>query len=91
MQPVDDLDASQHRQQRVVLETTAHRITGQLTLARDGYRSRVSDILNATERDFVSLTDAAVTPLDGGPTEHHPFLAIGRGHIVLAALDDEEA
>ena len=25
-------------------------------LARDGYRSRVSDLLNAPERDFISLT-----------------------------------
>ena len=50
----------QTRQERVYLETGRHRIAGTLTLARDGYRSRVSDVLNASERDFISLTDVTV-------------------------------
>ena len=48
------------RHERVLLETTSHRIAGTLTLARDGYRSRVSDLLNAPERDFISLTNCVV-------------------------------
>ncbi len=75
-----------HRLERITLETQRHRITGALTLARDGYRSRISDLLNATERDFISLTDATVEPLDGGEGgERHDFLAVHRDHIVLVA------
>lgn len=75
-----------HRTERIRLETSAHRIEGDLTLARDGYRSRVSDVLNASERDFLTLTDAVVTPLEGGATEHHEFLVVARRHIVFAAV-----
>ena len=50
----------EHRQERVYVETQRHRISGWLTLARDGYRSRVTDVLNATERDFIPLTDCVV-------------------------------
>ena len=76
----------QHRLQEVVLETGRHRIRGWMTLSRDGYRSRVSDILNASERDFVAVTDATVELLDGtGGSIMHPFLAVSRRHVVLAA------
>jgi len=75
------------RRERIRIETPRHRIEGFVTLARDGYRSRVSDILNASERDFLTLTDVTVAPLDGGDeqqAEHHPFLAVARRHIVFA-------
>jgi hypothetical protein len=78
----EDHPADQRRE-RIRLETTRHRIEGELTLARDGYRSRVSDVLNAAERDFLTLTDVEVEPLDGGAIEHHPFLAVARRHIVF--------
>ncbi len=78
-----------HRTERVRLETERLRIEGSLTLARDGYRSRVSDLLNAAERDFITLTDVTVTPLDGGPTELHPFLTLARRHVVFAVGTDE--
>ena len=78
----------QHRQQRIVIETPRHRITGLLTLAREGYRSRVSDVLNAIERDFISLTDATVELLDSSqPPSVQPFVAISRAQVVLAILD----
>ncbi len=72
------------RQERVRVETSRHRIEGLMTLARDGYRSRISDVLNASERDFLTLTEATVEPLDGGPLESHSFLAVARAHIVFA-------
>jgi hypothetical protein len=72
------------RQERVRVETSRHRIEGLMTLARDGYRSRISDVLNASERDFLTLTEASVEPLDGGPLESHSFLAVARAHIVFA-------
>lgn len=76
---------SQHRQERVLIETDRHRIGGLLTLSRDGYRSRVSDLLNASERDFISLTDVTVELLEHpGQGTHHDFLAVSRRHIVIA-------
>jgi hypothetical protein len=81
----DEADVD-HRSERVVLETARHRIDGVVTLARDGYRSRVSDVLNASERDFLPLTDATVAPLDGSrPASAYEFLAVHRDHIVFLA------
>jgi Family of unknown function (DUF6812) len=78
-----------HRQERVRIETERHRIEGVLTLARDGYRSRVSDVLNAVERDFITLTDVTVAPLEGGPVELHPYLSLARRHIVFAVSAEQ--
>jgi hypothetical protein len=80
-----------HRTERIRIETERHRIEGVLTLARDGYRSRVSDVLNAAERDFITLTDATVAPLDGGPVELHSYLSLARQHIVFAVTAEEPA
>ncbi len=78
-----------HRQERIRLETPRHRIEGSMTLARDGYRSRVSDVLNASERDFLTLTSVSLQPLDGGPVESHSFLVVARAHIVFAVSAEE--
>lgn len=83
-----DAGAMEHRQERVRIETERHRIEGVLTLARDGYRSRVSDVLNAAERDFITLTEVTVAPLEGGPVELHPYLSLARRHIVFAVAAD---
>jgi hypothetical protein len=80
----------EHRQERIRLETSRYRIEGLVMLARDGYRSRVSDVLNASERDFLTLTDVTIEPLDGGAPEDHPFLAVARSHIVFAVSPLEE-
>lgn len=86
----DDQPSMDHRRERIRVETERQRIEGDLTLARDGYRSRVSDVLNASERDFITLTEATVEPLEGGPRELHPFLTLARRHIVfvVAASSD---
>ena len=81
----DDHASMNHRRERIRIETDRHRVEGLIHLARDGYRSRVSDVLNASERDFITLTEVTVWPLDGGPSELHPFLTIARRHIVFAA------
>lgn len=82
----DDLGQAGHgaeeRRERIRLETSRHRVEGLIVLAADGYRSRVSDVLNAAERDFLTLTDATLQPLDGGPLERHDFLAVARAHVV---------
>ncbi len=79
-----DPPGMEHRTERVRIETERHRIEGILTLARDGYRSRVSDVLNASERDFITLTEVTIAPLDGGPIELQPYLSLARRHIVFA-------
>jgi hypothetical protein len=81
LEPHESMD---HRRERVRIETQQHRIEGFMTLARDGYRSRVSDVLNASERDFLTLTEVTVAPLEGGPIELHPYLTVARRHIVFA-------
>ncbi len=73
----------QQRTEQVELETTRHRITGSVTLARSGFRSRVSDLLNATEREFISLTDVTLFPFDGGEPQKRDFVAVSRQHIVF--------
>jgi hypothetical protein len=81
--PGEEPGSVDQRRERICLETTRHRIEGDLTLARDGYRSRVSDVLNAAERDFLTLTDVELESLNGGAVEHHPFLVLARRHIVF--------
>jgi hypothetical protein len=88
----DEQPSMDHRRERIRVETGRHRIEGFLTLARDGYRSRVSDVLNASERDFITLTEVTVVPLEGGPVELHDYLTLARRHIVFAvsAADESE-
>jgi hypothetical protein len=87
--PGDSEAGITQRQERVRIETERHRIEGSLTLARDGYRSRVSDVLNAVERDFITLTDVTVAPLEGGPVELHRYLTLARRHIVFVVASED--
>jgi hypothetical protein len=80
----EDANNAEHRQERVRVETARHRIEGLITLAREGYRSRLSDVLNASEREFLTLTEVTVEPLDGGRIESHDFLVLARRQIVFA-------
>jgi len=76
----------EHQDTRIVVETARYRISGLLRLPRDGYRSRLTDFLNAAERDFIALTDVELVPLDREVApEHRDFVAVARNHIVLAA------
>jgi hypothetical protein len=75
----------QHRYERISIDTTRHRIIGIATLASDGYRSRLSDLLNAPEREFIALTQATVQSLDGDQeVTRHDFIAVHRQHVVFA-------
>ncbi len=73
------------RVQRIVLETERQRIVGDLTMPREGYRSRLSDYLNRGDLTFVPLANAVVTSIDSpqDPVEH-AFIAVGRAHVQLA-------
>lgn len=86
-----DLPGIEHRRERIRVETERHRIEGVLTLARDGYRSRVSDVLNASERDFITLTDVTVAPLEGGAKQLHAYLTLARRHIVFVVAASQSA
>jgi hypothetical protein len=79
----------EERRERIRLETARHRIEGLIVIATDGYRSRVSDVLNASERDFLTLTDVTLQPLDGGAVEQHEFLAVARAHVVYVVAADD--
>jgi hypothetical protein len=72
------------RIERIVLETDRHRIVGNLTLPREGYRSRLSDYLNGGDLEFIPLVQAELTPLDGGSPESRSFVAVARTHVQLA-------
>jgi hypothetical protein len=74
------------REERIVVETERYRLTGTVRLSVEGYRSRLTDHLNAGERDFIALTDVDLVPLDpshGSPSRHR-FVALARRHIVFA-------
>ena len=84
----DSLAAMNSRPLRILVETPRYRIVGTLVLPRDGYRSRLSDFLNSSDRDFISLTGVTMQALDaegraGEPVEHE-FVTVARSHIVLA-------
>ena len=70
------------RTEKVVVETDRHRIEGSLTLPREGFRSRLSDFVNQRDRDFFSLSDVRISPLDpGGEVQEVPFVMVARRHI----------
>ncbi len=74
----------EHRNERVLVETSRYRISGTLTLPREGYRSRITDFLNAGDREFVALQDVSMRALDGsGEVIRHEFIALARRHVVL--------
>jgi hypothetical protein len=74
------------RTERVVLETDRHRIVGDLTLPKEGHRSRLSDFLNRGDLDFIPLVNVELTPLDsnGAAPVRRKFLAVARAHVELA-------
>jgi hypothetical protein len=72
------------RREQVVLETGRYRIAGALTLPSEGYRSRLSDYVNQRDREFFSLEDVTLTPLDApDETTTLPFLMVARSHVVF--------
>jgi hypothetical protein len=79
----------EQREERIVVETDRYRIIGLLSMPRDGYRSRLTDYLNASERAFIALTDVELRPLDNShDPERRAFLALSLSHVVLAMPAD---
>jgi hypothetical protein len=76
----------EQRRERIVVLTPRHRIEGELTLPREGYRSRLSDYLNHGDITFLALSDAELTELgrpDAAP-QRRRFVAVNVGQIELA-------
>lgn len=77
--------------ERVVLETPSHRIVGDLTLPREGYRSRLSDFLNRGDVNFIPLVNAEIEARNGSGSDGNGngvilrnFIAVARDHVQLA-------
>lgn len=80
------------RTERVVLQTRNHQITGDLTLPREGYRSRLSDFLNRGDLAFIPLVNTEIVPHHpGGQGEaiQRPFIAVARDHVQIAYPEGE--
>ena len=78
------------RRAHVVVETDRYRVEGDMTLPKEGYRSRLSDHLNRRDQEFFTIQDAKLTALDGsGRDWTAPVIMLAREHIRLVVPDDE--
>jgi hypothetical protein len=70
---------------RIIVETERLRIEGEVTLPAEGYRSRLSDLLNREGIDFIAMEDVEVSGLNGkGKAEQLDFIAVARDHVQVA-------
>lgn len=79
--------ADQTRSERVVLETERQRIAGDVILPAEGFRTRLSDMLNSEGLRFIALVDAEITDHVTGETTPRDFVAVARDHVQLAYED----
>jgi hypothetical protein len=81
------------REERIVVVTEHYRLTGTVRLPAEGYRSRLTDHLNAGEHEFLALTDVEIAPLSASslPPVRHGYVALGRRHIVFATSAEDAA
>ena len=68
------------RVERIVLETDRHRIVGDLTMPREGYRSRLSDYLNRGEQAFIPLANAVISDDRRSPGDRRARIHRRRAH-----------
>jgi hypothetical protein len=72
------------RRERIVLETERYRIEGEVTLPAEGYRSRLSDLLNREGVAFIPLSNATLSGHNGSKPEERHFIAVARDHVQIA-------
>jgi hypothetical protein len=72
------------RRERIVLETERYRIEGEVTLPAEGYRSRLSDLLNREGVAFIPLSNATLSGHNGSQPEERDFIAVARDHVQIA-------
>jgi len=64
--------------------TAQHRIVGKVHIpTEEGYRGRLSDLLNQQDLPFLSLTDVSVYKLEGDLLWQAKFLAVNKFAVVL--------
>lgn len=75
-----------NRVERIAFETDRYLIVGDLTLPREGYRSRLSDFLNRGELDFIPLVNVELQTLGSHSVtpEKRQFAVVARSQIRLA-------
>ena len=72
------------RVQRVVIETSRFHIVGDVMLPTEGFRTRLSDVLNRQDTGFIPLINVELSRVDGGKDESLGFVAVARNQIQLA-------
>lgn len=73
-----------NRRERIALETERQHVVGDVLLPAEGYRTRLSDLLNNEGLRFIALVNAEVTEHESGETRHKAFVAVARDHVQLA-------
>jgi hypothetical protein len=72
------------RVQRIVVETPRFRIVGSVHLPTEGFRTRLSDVLNRDDTRFIAMIEVELQPTDGGEAQSLPFVAVSRSQILIA-------
>ena len=72
------------RVQRVVIETDRFHIVGDVMLPTEGFRPRLSDVLNRQDTGFIPLVNVELSPAGDGKAESLDFVAVARNQIQLA-------
>jgi hypothetical protein len=72
------------RTQRVIVETSRFRIIGEVLLPTEGFRTRLSDVLNRQDTGFIPLVNVELSPIEGGESKSLDFLAVARNQIEIA-------
>jgi hypothetical protein len=72
------------RIQRVVVETAKFRVVGDVSLPTEGFRTRLTDVLNRQDTGFIPLVNVELSPIDDRDTKSLPFLAVARNQIEIA-------
>ncbi len=85
--------ATPYRRIRVLMEIERYRLEGTITLPPpQGYRNRLSDIINYREGDFLPVTEVTVSQFDGSAPWQLPFAMVARAHIrLIAPIGGDEA
>lgn len=83
------LQSPPSRFERVLIETSRHRVEGNVRVPTEGYRSRLSDRLNEPGRGFILVEDASVTGHAGGERRSYGVVMVARDSIeLLVPLED---
>ena len=74
------LGAANLPQERVIFHLDdGSTVEGHITIPRRGMR--MSDYLSGSEREFINVAEATLTPGDGGGSEFSPFIMIARKSV----------